>query len=319
VNSRELWRLGGGVELVLDRPRVVAILNVTPDSFFDGAALSSAGCTDQGAVRESAQRAVEHGADAIDIGGESTRPGAESVDEETEVARVLPALRAVRSLRGAAGSIPLTIDTTKARVARAALDEGANAVNDVSAGLHDPGMLPLVAQRGAGVILMHRLAPPERDSYSDQYRHPPRYDDVVMTVRTFLSARLDAAARAGIPHESVVVDPGLGFGKSVEDNLALIARSGELLTLGRPLMSALSRKSFVGRVSLGRESSPSERLAGTIALTVAHLYACARIFRVHDVEACVQALSAAWAAMPPNQSPGISSSTTDGTMHTRRA
>ncbi|MEZ6242031.1 MAG: dihydropteroate synthase [Phycisphaerales bacterium] len=288
-NGHDAWELGNGRSIQLDRPRVIAILNVTPDSFADGGRFAS-----PEAVAEAAARAVEEGADALDVGGESTRPGAPRVGVEEQLARVTPAIQAIRRVGVTAA---ISVDTTRAPVARAALDAGADAVNDVSAGREDDGMLTLCAERGCGVILMHRLAPPSEDSYSDAYREAPRYEDVVADVRAFLGERLRAALEAGIEARRVVLDPGLGFGKSVGQNLELIERTNELTSLGRPVLSALSRKSFVGRLSLGRDSSPSERLAGTLALSVRHLRAGARLFRVHDVSPHVEALGTAWAAM----------------------
>lgn len=288
TDPTQRWRLGERV-ISLDRPRLVAILNVTPDSFADGGRFASPADAARAAVD-----AIERGADMLDVGGESTRPGAARVTGDEQIDRVVPAIRAIRAAGVAA---PISVDTTRARVAAAALDAGADAVNDVSAGTEDPGMLALCAQRAAGVVLMHRLAPPERDSYSDRYADAPKYEDVVLDVRASLGERLRAAIDAGIDASRVVLDPGLGFGKSVEQNLELIARTREIASLGRPVMSALSRKSFVGRASLGRDSTPDQRLAGTLALSVAHLLGGARLFRVHDVAPHAEALGAAWACV----------------------
>lgn len=280
------WDMGADRTLTLDRPRIMAILNVTPDSFSDGGRLGT-----RERVVEAARRAQDEGADMLDIGGESTRPGARRVGVEEQIRRVAPAIEAIR----AAGiGLPISVDTTRALVARAALDAGADAINDVSAALEDEGMLQLASERACGIVLMHRLAPPERDAYSDAYARPPEYNGVVETVREFLRQRLDAAIRAGVSPRRVCLDPGLGFGKSVEQNLELIGGTGSLVSLGRPVLSALSRKSFVGRVSLGRDSDPGERLAGTLALSVLHLERGARVFRVHDVGVHKQALEAAW-------------------------
>lgn len=279
------WRLSPRLTLDLDRPAVMAILNVTPDSFAQRhGSLESA--------LERARAAAEEGADVLDVGGESTRPGAARVPEREQVERVVPVIRAIRARGLFAG--PITIDTTRSAVARQALDAGADAVNDVSGGLEDPAMLPLVARRGCGVVLMHRLRAPEQDRYSDRYDAPPDYGDVVEAVRTFLAGRLDAALRAGIAPEAVVLDPGLGFGKTVDQNLAIIRGTGRLVSLGRPVLSGVSRKSFAGRAGLARDSEPAERLAPTLALSVLHLHFGARLFRVHDVRAHVEALRAAW-------------------------
>lgn len=286
------WRVSLRCTLTLDRPRVMAILNVTPDSFSDGGTL-----TTSDAALAAAEQAVVDGADMLDIGGESTRPGAARVTAKEQMSRVLPAIRAIRARLAA---VPISIDTTLADVARAALDEGADAINDVSAGQEDSAMLTLAAERGAGMILMHRLRPPGEDSFSDRYVEAPKYSDVVSDVSAFLSARADAARAAGVARGAIVVDPGLGFGKSVEQNLAIIRGTPRLCALGYPVLSAASRKSFVGRVALERESKPNERLAGSLAVTVAHYVAGARLFRVHDVRPQVEALRAISALQFPN-------------------
>ncbi len=296
-----IWRLSPTAALSLDRPRILAIVNTTPDSFYAGSRVM-----DPGAAAEIAARVVEEGADALDLGAESTRPGAVRVTAEEQTARLLPVLRAIRGQSGPVGSIPITIDTTIAAVARACFDVGADAVNDVAAGLEDPELLPTVARLGRGVILMHRLTTPERDRYSDQYAAAPAYDDVVAAVRGFLHQRAETAIAAGVDAAGIVLDPGLGFGKSVEQNLALLhatdALAGGDTAGGRgrsrayPVLSALSRKSFVGRVSLGRDSTPDERLEGTLGLSALHYCRGARLFRVHDVAAHRRALDAVHAA-----------------------
>jgi dihydropteroate synthase len=283
-----LWRLRERT-LDLSTPRVMAIINATPDSFFAGSR------TGPDSVADIAARALAAGANILDIGGESTRPGAPPVDAAEQIRRVVPAIRTVRA---AHPSALLSVDTTLSAVAREALDAGADAINDVSAAREDPEILALAAGTGCGLVLMHRLTLPARDRYSDGYATPPAYTEVVSDVKAFLAERTGAALRAGVSPEQIVVDPGLGFGKSVGQNLELIRRTGELASLGRPVVSALSRKSFVGRVSLGRDSDPAERLAGTLALSVAHLAAGARLFRVHDVREHAEALRAAWAARP---------------------
>ncbi|CAG0965718.1 dihydropteroate synthase [Phycisphaerales bacterium] len=287
------WRVSSRVELRLDRPRIVAILNVTPDSFSDGGRH-----LDAAAAAGAAWRMFDEGADVIDVGGESTRPGSTRVSPEEQIRRVVPVVRAIRALPGAAGAVAMSVDTTHASVARAALDGGVDAINDVSAGEEDGGMLALAAERGAGIILMHRLTRPEQDSFSDRYARAPGYGDVVREVGEYLSGRAGAALGAGVACESVALDPGLGFGKSVEQNLELIRRTREISDLGYAVVSGVSRKSFVGRVSLGRDSAPAERLAGSLAMSVAHLAAGARVFRVHDVREHREALAAAWAVLP---------------------
>lgn len=286
-----IWQLSPTLSLPLTAPRVMAILNITPDSFADGGRHLAV----QDALA-AAHRSVDEGAAMLDIGGESTRPGAQPVSEADQIARVVPVIRAIRNSSHPASSIPISIDTTRAAVAAAALDAGANAVNDISAGTDDPAMLPLIAHRACGVILMHRLVAPARDNFSDAYAKPPHYANVTTTVHDFLRTRITAALTAGIARESIMLDPGLGFGKSVDDNLRLITHTPTLVAEGFPVLSALSRKSFVGRVSLLRDSTAAERLEGTLALSVLHYTLGCRLFRVHDVLPHVRALAAAHAA-----------------------
>lgn len=300
----------------LERPRVLGILNLTPDSFSDGGRIVSAK-----AAAEVARRMAMDGADGVDVGGESTRPGAVAVAEREQVRRVVPAIRAIRAELGARFAI--TIDTTRSGVAAAALDAGADAINDVSAGMDDAGMFALAAERGVGIVLMHRLVPPSGDVYSDQYKtgqtkgqhhsrrdggksvKPPKYRDVVHDVGEFLARRAIEAMSAGVRQGRIVIDPGLGFGKTVEQNLELIRRGGELVELGYPMMSGVSRKSFVARAgsmwglasaqqSKGEVAPIDQRLGGTIGLSVLHALAGARIMRVHDVRECVQAMRCVW-------------------------
>jgi len=286
------WRLGRGRALSLDQPRLIGILNVTPDSFSDGGAFP-----DAGAAFDRAMLMVGEGAEVIDVGGESTRPGARPVRADEQIRRTVPVIRRLR----ARGDVLISIDTTSAAVARAALDAGADIVNDVSAGLDDPEMLALVAARGCGVILMHRLHAPREDSYSDRYAQPPDYGDVVATVRDFLLERAAAAIASGITRDAIVIDPGLGFGKSVEQNYAIIARMAEFQQAGYPVLSAASRKSFIGRMS--GVDHPAQRMLGSIAVSVAHCLAGVRLFRVHDVRAHCEALGVA-AAIAAARSPG---------------
>lgn len=322
--SGDSWHIGLGRTLAVDQPRVIAILNVTPDSFSDGGELP----TTEAAVY-AARRAAGAGASLLDIGGESTRPGAARVPAREQIARILPAITAIRAAGGHLAAIPISIDTTLEPVARAALDAGADIVNDVSGASEDPRVLHLVAERRAGIILMHRERPPELDLYSTQYArgtsHAPFDGDIVARVRDALARMLSRAIDAGIDPQAVILDPGLGFGKSVAENLELIRRTPELLELGRPVLSGISRKSFVAAVSAhasaGRKDTPRQpanegpgdgtgsdasghapaplppksRLPGTLALSVEHLRAGARLFRVHDVAEHVMALNAAWA------------------------
>jgi dihydropteroate synthase len=263
----------------------MAILNITPDSFFDGGTLTS-----PDSALAAVRRVVADGADLLDIGGESTRPGAPAISPDEQIRRILPAISAIRD---AGLTIPISIDTTLAPVARAALARGADIINDISAGHDDADMLPLAAEMGAGLILMHRPFKPASDRYSDRYAatEKPTYDNVVAEVAAHLASRATAALAAGVSRASILLDPGLGFGKSVEDNLSLIRSTEVLLSLGYPVLSALSRKSFVGRISLDRDSTPDERLTGTLAMSVLHYQRGARVFRVHDVREHRQALA----------------------------
>ncbi|MEM9374334.1 MAG: dihydropteroate synthase [Planctomycetota bacterium] len=282
-----IWQLNPTRAVRLDRPRVFSILNLTPDSFADGGRLPS-----PAHARDAALRAQDEGADGLDLGAESTRPGAERIAADEQCRRLIPAIEAIR---GAGIDLPITTDTTLASVARAALNAGADAINDVSAGTEDNTMLALAAERRCGIVLMHRLAPPTEDSYSDQYSRDPEYPGgIVQAVCSFLRERVRIATDAGVPEPGILIDPGLGFGKTVGQNLALIRATPDMLGVGRPVMSALSRKSFVGRAGLGRDSSPDERLAPTLALSALHLTVGARVFRVHDTAAHRAALDAGW-------------------------
>jgi len=290
-----VWRYSRRGILVLDRPRVIGILNVTPDSFSDGGQHLS--------VREAfraADQMVSEGADMLDLGGESTRPGAHRVSADEQIRRVVPVLEAIRKAPGPLSGIPISIDTTRSAVARAGLNAGADAINDVSAGTEDPELISLAAEFGAGLVLMHRVHAPPIDQYSDHYQSPPIAGTALGAVAAFLAERSNAAIAAGVHRESLVLDPGLGFGKTVEQNLELVRGTGELLKLGFPLLSAASRKSFVGRVSLGRDSQPHERLLGSIAFSITHFAFGIRLFRVHDVAAHLQALRAAAAILKSN-------------------
>jgi dihydropteroate synthase len=259
------------------RPRVMGIVNVTPDSFSDGGRF-----LDPERAIAHGRRLVAQGADILDIGGESTRPGAHAVSAEDELGRVEPVVA------GLAGTAPVSIDTSKASVAAAALDRGAEIVNDVTALRADPDLAGLCAERGCTVVLMHMLGSP-RTMQDD-----PRYEDVVDEVRRFLAGRVEAAVSAGVAEERIWVDPGIGFGKTVEHNLELLRRLREIATLGRPVVIGSSRKRFLGEIT-GRELG--ERLGGTIASNVLALAAGADVFRVHDVAEARQALDAAEAIL----------------------
>lgn len=252
--------------LSLDRTIVVGVLNATPDSFSDGGLH-----LDPVRAAEAAGAMVAAGAGMLDLGAESTRPGALAVPADEEMGRLLPVLRAVR----AAVRVPLSVDTTKAAVARAALDLGADVVNDTSAGRSDPAMLPLCAAAGVPVVLMHRQGTPA----TMQAR--PQYGDVVAEVTAFLAARVAAARGAGVPTDAIVVDPGIGFGKTREHNLLLLRRLDVLAGLGYPILVGVSRKRFIGEVLGGRGTG--ERLLGTAAAVALAVVGGARLVRVHDV------------------------------------
>jgi len=257
----------------------MGIVNVTPDSFSDGGQW-----LDHDDAIAHGRDLVAEGAAILDIGGESTRPGAQPVAADEERRRVVPVIEALRG-----GGAQLSIDTTKRVVAEEALAAGATLVNDVSALRFDPELAGLVADAGCDVCLMHMLGEPRT------MQHEPRYDDVVDDVKAFLEERLAHATGEGIAEERVLLDPGIGFGKTVEHNLELLRRLDELVALGRPLVVGTSRKSFLGRLT-GRDIA-SERVAGTVATNVLALERGATVFRVHDVAPNVEALTVAGATL----------------------
>jgi dihydropteroate synthase len=263
----------------VERFTIMGVVNVTPDSFSDGGLYLDS----DAAVRHGLELAAE-GAGILDVGGESTRPGAEPVRAEEETERVVPVVE-----RLAAGGLRVSIDTTKLEVARAALDAGAAIVNDVAAFRVAPELAGLVAERGADCVLMHMRGEP-RTMQDD-----PRYDDVVSDVRAFLEERLAFAVGEGVPEERVWLDPGIGFGKSVEHNLELLRRLEEIVAIGRPVVIGTSRKSFLGKLAGGRPEG--ERLPGTIATNVLAFERGASVFRVHDVAPVVDALTVAAATV----------------------
>jgi dihydropteroate synthase len=278
--------------LAVGRPSVMGIVNVTPDSFSDGGRYLDAGL----AVAHGLDL-VAAGADVLDVGGESTRPGATRVEAGEEIRRVVPV---VRRLAAEAG-VPVSVDTMKAEVAAAALDAGATVVNDVSAGRADVAMLPLVARSGAGYVAMHMLGTPAT------MQDDPRYDDVVTEVGDFLEQRLEAAAGAGVPVGNLMADPGIGFGKTKAHNLELLRRLPELVErlAPVPLLVGTSRKGFIGQVLAGPDghSLPAgEREEGTLATVVWAFDRGAAMVRVHDVRPAAEAarLLAALAAASPS-------------------
>ncbi len=263
--------LGHGCTLDLTHPVVMGVLNVTPDSFFDGGKFF-----DPAGAVEQALRMVGEGAAIIDIGGESTRPGAQSVSVDDEIARVVPVIEAVCK----ATKVPVSVDTSKPEVMRAAVAAGASLINDVRA-LRDPGALEAAADLGVAVCLMHMQGEPRT------MQDNPQYDDVVAEVRDFLAGRILAAEAAGIPRDRILVDPGFGFGKTVEHNLELLRRLAALRALNRPILAGLSRKSLIGKL-LGL---PVERrLHASVALALLAVQNGASVVRAHDVGPTVEAL-----------------------------
>jgi dihydropteroate synthase len=266
------------IEQRFRRPSVMGVVNVTPDSFSDGGV--NFGAADAVA---SARRMLAEGAAIVDVGGESTRPGAEAVSADEELRRVVPVLE---QLAGA----QVSIDTSKAEVARRALELGAELVNDVTALRGDTKMAEVVAQSGAYLCLMHMQGEP-RTMQAD-----PRYEDVVSEVAAFLAERLRAAVDAGVAEERICLDPGIGFGKTVEHNFELVRRLDELTALGRPVVIGFSRKSSLGRL-LGDPQATTGSVAASVGAAVAAYERGATILRVHDVREHVEALAAAQAAL----------------------
>jgi dihydropteroate synthase len=252
----------------------MGVVNVTPDSFYDGGLYFEPAR----AIERALELAAE-GADIIDIGGESSRPGAQPVPAKEEKRRILPVVEVLKEKK----SVLISVDTTKTEVAEAALEAGADIINDISAGRFDPRMLPLAAESGAGLILMHMKGTPRT------MQHSPRYEDVVGEVKSFLQERMDAAAASGVSAESLIIDPGIGFGKKLEHNLALLNNLGTLAELRRPVLVGISRKSFIGKILGGLDAQ--DRLEGTIAAAVVSHLNGAAILRVHDLRSIKKAVA----------------------------
>ena len=276
--------------LVLDRARIMGVINVTPDSFSDGGDRF-----DLGRAVADGQAMLAAGADILDVGGESTRPGAAPVDPKEEQRRVLPVVRALAT----AGAV-VSIDSRNAATLAEALAAGATIVNDISALTGDPESLPLVAGADCGIVLMHMQGAPQT------MQEAPHYDDVVLEVYDFLEARLEACDRAGISRSRIAVDPGIGFGKSLEHNLALLESLAIFHGLGCPILLGVSRKRFIGRLS--GEVPPKARLPGSLAAALSGLARGAQILRVHDVGETVQA-TRVWQAIAaaPEEAPASES------------
>ena len=269
--------IGVGNRVLGPDPVLAGVLNVTPDSFSDGGDFLD---PERASARAAAM--LDEGAQIIDVGGESTRPGSDPVSPEEELRRVVPVIRGIMAERPEA---IVSIDTYRAGTAEAALQAGASVVNDVSALRRDPGMPDVVADAGCPVILMHMLGEPKT------MQRDPHYDDVVREVRDFLAGRAERAVAVGVEEENIILDPGIGFGKTLEHNLALLRHLDSLVELGFPVLVGASRKTFIGKITGVEEAR--ERVFGTVA---ANVIACARgatFFRVHDVRANREALAVA--------------------------
>ncbi len=264
----------------ISKPLLMGILNVTPDSFSDGGDYMEI----SHALAQT-QRMLNEGVDILDIGGESTRPGSESISAEEQIARVIPVIQAIR--RTLSTDIPISIDTTLTAVAEAAFDAGANLLNDISAGTDDPSILTLVAERELPLILMHKQGIPK--TMQDQ----PHYEDVVAEVLKYLQQRIAACLKAGIASNSIAIDPGIGFGKRKQDNLQLLAHLEQFCASGYPVLLGTSRKRFMGMIC--EISDPSELVTATAITTALGVMAGVKMFRVHDIKENRQALDVAWA------------------------
>ena len=269
-----------------EKPCIMGILNVTPDSFHDGGRHNS-----PGDALSAALSMEQEGADVIDLGGESTRPGSETVSEDEELRRVMPVLEALQGKVRA----PISIDTSREVVARQALRAGARIINDVTGLRRSPGMARLAAETGAGVVIMHMQGTP-RDMQDS-----PRYEDVVSEILRFLRERISFAREEGVAEDAIVIDPGLGFGKRVRHNIEIISRLGELKSLGYPVLLGPSRKSFLGRVA---DVPVEERMPATAAVVALGVAGGADILRVHDVREMRQAADVAW-AIRAEEGPGL--------------
>lgn len=281
----------------IENPKIVGILNLTPDSFSDGGRYA-----DTDAAVDAARRMIADGADILDLGGESTRPGAHRIDADEQIRRVIPVIEQLLSKPTPSGrGVCLSIDTTLTVVARAALDAGATIINDISAGLdprprnktprprNETSMLHLAAERDVPIILMHLPGEPATMQVD------PRYADVVTEVRDFLLRRTEAALAAGVKPQRIILDPGLGFGKTTEHNLRLLAHLGELVNTGYPILLGASRKRFLGEIT--GVTDPTQRVAATCATTAIGVMAGVRYFRVHDVAQNRHAADVTFAAL----------------------
>ena len=262
-----------------EKPLIMGILNVTPDSFSDGGKY-----TEIDMAVEQARVMLAEGVDIIDIGGESTRPGSDSVSKEEQIARVVPVIKAIREKLSE--SVLISIDTTLSEVAKAALDAGANIINDVSAGQDDKAILLLASEREVPIILMHMKGTPKT------MQENPSYDDVLAEVIAALKQRVEEALAAGIKKQNIAVDPGIGFGKRREDNIVLLAQIDKIVAIGYPVLLGTSRKRFMG--SLCSVSKPAELVTATAVTTALGVMSGVQMFRVHDVKENRQAAEVAW-------------------------
>ena len=270
--------LGRTCRLSLDRPRIMGVLNMTPDSFYDGGRYSH---LDE--VLQRVGQMVEQGADLIDVGGESTRPGAQTVSDQEELDRVVPVIEALAQRF----DLPISVDTSKSIVAREAVQVGAEFVNDISGLTFDVGMADVVAECGAGLFLMHTRGRP------DQMQADTTYADVTSEVISTLQNRIEVAISAGIEPDKISIDPGIGFGKSVDGNLEILRRLSELQSLNRPILLGTSRKSFIGKVL--DHANPEDRFYGSLATVALGVAAGVQVVRVHDVAATLDVAMMAWA------------------------
>ncbi len=264
----------------ISQPLIMGILNVTPDSFSDGGLYTG---TDS--ALKQAQRMISEGVDIIDIGGESTRPGSESIAAELQIQRVIPIIRKIRQQLST--QIPISIDTTLATVALAAIDAGATMINDISAGLQDKAILTVAAEKQVPIILMHSKGKP-KDMQSNPY-----YANVVEEVITHLRMRIEVALAMGVKKHNIAIDPGIGFGKRKQDNLDLLAHLDKIVDMGYPVLLGTSRKRFMG--SICATSEPNQLISATTATTALAVMQGVQLFRVHDVQENKQAANVAWA------------------------
>ena len=265
MNKHQVFKFNDGDNVLTGKTLIMGVLNITPDSFYDGGRYSS---LDEAIKR--AEQIVGEGADIIDVGGESTRPGSDGVDVDEEMSRVLPVISEIRRRF----EIPISIDTTKASVARAALDKGAVIINDISGLKFDPEIADVAAEYRAGLILMHTPSRPK------DMQALTSYGSLLDDIKSSLSVSIELAQGKGVATESIVIDPGIGFGKTVLQNLQIIGHLNEFLTLGRPILIGASRKSFIGRVL---EADVDDRLEGTAATIAIAISRGASIVRVHDI------------------------------------